>query len=83
MEMVQSVILLGSYLWVVTPNIMRFLVSLHNWVDQRITERLTWCRNSRWEYPPIREALLEAGMEKIGEYVSRHHTSVAQYITTR
>ena len=29
---VQYVLLLGSYLWVVTPNILRLLGSLHNWV---------------------------------------------------
>ena len=34
-------------------------------------------------YPPIGEEIVEAGLEPIGEYISRRHTSVAQYITTR
>ena len=33
--------------------------------------------------PPIWEAIAEAGLEPIGEYISLRHTGVAQYITTR
>ena len=43
---------------------------------------MPWFWNGLWEYPPIGEAIAEAGQEKIGEYISRRHTSVAQYITT-
>ena len=45
---VQSVLLLGSYLWVVTPNIMRLMGSLHNWLVQRITGRMPQCWNGCW-----------------------------------
>ena len=83
MAVVQSVLLLGSYLWFVTPNIMRFLGSLHNWVAQHINGRMPWCWNGCWEYPPIGEAIEEVGLEPIGEYILCRHTSVAQYISTR
>ena len=46
---VQSVLLLGSSLLVVTINILRLLGSLHNWVAQRITGRIPWYRNDFWE----------------------------------
>ena len=83
MAVVQSVLLLGSHLWVVTPNILRLLGSLHNWVVQRITGRMPQFWNSCWEYPLIGEALSESGLETIGGYISRRHTSVVQYITMR
>ena len=80
---VQSVLILGSDLWVVTPNIMRLLGSLCNWVAQQITGRMPRCWNGCWWYPPIGEAIAEARLEPIGEYISRCHISVPQYITTR
>ena len=83
MAVVQSVLLLGSYLWVVTPNILRLMGNIHNWVVQRITGRMPQCRNGRWYYPTIGERLPEAGLETVGEYISCLHTSVTQYITTR
>ena len=83
MVVVQYVLLLGSDSWVITPNVLRFLSSLHNWVVQRTTERMPRCQNGRWENPPIGEALSETDLEKIGKYISCCHTSVAQYITTR
>ena len=45
---VQSVMILGSYLWVVTPNIMRLMGSLHNWLVQRINGRMPQCQNGCW-----------------------------------
>ena len=83
MAVVQSVLILGSDSWVVTPNIMRFLGSLHNWVAQWTSGQMPWFRNGLWEYPPIGEALAEAGMEPIGECMSCQNTSVAQFITIR
>ena len=78
MVVVQSMILLGSESWVVTPKILQFLGSLQNRVAQRIYVRMPWYCNRHWEYPPIGEVLAESGMELIGEYISRRHTGVAQ-----
>ena len=76
-------LILGSYLLVVTPNILRLLGSLHNWVVQRISGMMPWFWNGSWEYPLIGEALAEAGMEPIGCYIFHYHTSVEYYISTR
>ena len=70
MAVVQSVLILGSESWVVNPNIMRLLGGLHNWVAQCTYGRMPWLQNSLWDYPPIGEALAEAGLEKIGECMS-------------
>ena len=36
-----------------------------------------------WEYPPLEEAMAEAGMQYVETYVSHCHNTVAQYIATR
>ena len=58
-------LIFGLGLWVVTPKVMRLLGSLHNWVAKLIFGRMPWFQNSHWEYPPIGEAFLEAGLEPI------------------
>ena len=83
MVVVQSVLLFGSESWVVTPLILRDLGSFHNREERRILGWMPQCQNSYWEYLPIGEALVEAGLDFIGEYISCHHISVAQYIATR
>ena len=37
----------------------------------------------QWTYPPLKEAMREAGFEGIRKAVSRRQNTVAQYITTR
>ena len=36
-----------------------------------------------WEYPSLEEAMVEAGFEGIGEYVTRRQNTVTQYIAKR
>ena len=36
-----------------------------------------------WYYPPLAEAMAEAGFEEIGKYVTRSQNTVAQYILMR
>ena len=69
--------------WVVTPQILQALWIFYDHVVRRISGQMARCRNGRWEYLPIGEAFAEAGLEPIGEYISRRHTKVAQYNTTR
>ena len=61
---------------------MQALGSLHNWLAQWISVQMPWCWNGRWEYPPIVEALSDAGLDTIGGYISQRHISAAQYIST-
>ena len=83
MLLVQSVLLLGSELYVNTPHIVQSLGSLHNWVAQLIYGRMPWCHNGLWEYPPIGEALSDTGLDPIGEYISQCNIILEQYISTR
>ena len=83
LELVQYVILFGSESQVVTPSTMQALGSLHNWLAQWISGWMPWCRNVRWQYSLIVEALSDAGIYLIGGYISQRHIIAAQYITTR
>ena len=81
---VKSVLLFGSEMWVLTPRILRAIGSLHNWVARWISGRMPQrLRNRGWGYPPIEEALENAGLETIGIYITRRQNTVAQYIATR
>ena len=40
-------------------------------------------RDGIWDYPPLAEALGEAGFEGMGKLVTRRQNTVAQYIATR
>ena len=74
---VQSVLIFGYKSCVSIPQIIQALSSIHNWVAQRISVQNPRYWNVRWEYPPIGEALAEAGLGPIGECISYQHTSVA------
>ena len=38
--------------------------------------------DGNWEYPPLGEAMLEAGFEGIGKYTTRRQNTGAHYIAT-
>ena len=66
--------------WVVTPRILWELGILHNRVVQRISVPMARLQNGQCNYPPIGEALEDAGLGAIGVYITCRHNSVAQYI---
>ena len=37
----------------------------------------------RWVYPPLEDAMMESVLQKVDKYVSRCHSTVAQFIATR
>ena len=76
--MVKYVLLFESESWFITPYIMRALSIFPNWVERWTYIWMFWCRNGRWEYPLIGEALVEKVMEPIGEYIYQQHISVTQ-----
>ena len=58
-------------MWVVTPHILRAMVSFHNKVTCQISGRMHQRPLNRvWDYLPIEEALEEAGMEKFVAYAT-------------
>ena len=79
----QSVLLFGEETWVITPRMEQALSSFQHSIARRLTRRHTSRRGGgSWEYPSLEEAMLEAGFEGIGTYITRRQNTVAQYIAT-
>ena len=84
LAVVQSVMLYGSEMWVLTSRIGSFLGRLHHRVTQRLTGRQPWQeRYGVWVYPPLDSAMAEATLQYLKTYVYRHQNRVAQFIVTR
>ena len=80
---VQHVLLFGAETWVLTPRIERALESSMHGDARRITGNRPRCGGGgKWYYPPLREAMQEAGFEDIRKAITRRHNTVAQYIAT-
>ena len=81
----QSVFLFREYTWVLNLRIERALDSFQNRVARRITGEQPRRRqmNGSWEYPPLVEALREAGFKGIRKFFTRRQNTVAQYIATQ
>ena len=80
----QAVLLFGAYTWVLTPRMERSLYIFQHRVAQGITGRQPRRRGGgSWEYPPLYEAIGEAGFEGIIKSVTKRHNMVAQYIATQ
>ena len=80
---VQSLLIYGSDTWVLTPRMKRVLGGFHHRVDLRLTGRQPWKGRDRgWVYPPMEDVMAEAGFQELETYVSRHHNTSAQYIST-
>ena len=74
----------GAETWVLTPRMERALISFQHRVARRLTGRqLRRKGGGIWEYPPLEEAMAEAGFERIGTYITRRQNTVAQYIATQ
>jgi hypothetical protein len=80
---VQSVLLYGSETWTVNPQMLQVLEGFHHQIARRITNKMPYLHNDHWIYPDIAEALAEAGLYPIAEYIHRQQTHIADYIATR
>ena len=70
--------------WIMAPCLLRAL----GWFHNRVSHRLTWKHLWRhldviWVYQLIGEAIGEAGLIIIEEYINRRKNTVAQYIVNR
>ena len=84
LAVVQLVQLYGSETWVMTPYIGRVLGGFHHRLAHRLTGRQPWRgRDGVWIYPPLEDAMAEAGLQEVDTYVSRCQNTVAQFIATR
>ena len=81
---VQAVLLFRAETWVLTLGMERDLDSFQHGDARRLTGRQPWRRgDGSWAYPPLKEAMREAGFEGIRQYITRRQNMVAQYIETR
>ena len=81
---VQAVLLFGADTSVLTPRMERALESFQHGAARRMTGRQPRRRgDGRWTYPPLKEAMREAGFEGIRKAITRRQNTVAQYIATR
>ena len=69
---VQAVLLFRAETWVITPRMERALDSFQHGAAQCLTGRKPRRRkNGRWVYPPLKEAMREAGSEGIRKFITR------------
>ena len=78
-----AVLLFGAETWVLTLRIERALESFQHgaarWINRRQPRRRG---DGHWIYPPLKEAMREAGFKGIWKTITRRQNTVAQYIAT-
>ena len=82
---VQSVLLYGCETWVITSQVLDVLRGFHNRVARRLSGKRPYLlpAENEWVYPPIEEALEEAGLFTIEHYISVRQNTLAANIATR
>ena len=84
LAVVQLVLLYGSETWVLTPHMHRMWNGFHHRVACILTGRQPWKGQDKgWVYPPLEDAMVEAGLQEVETYVSCRQNIMAQYIVTR
>ena len=82
---VQAVLLYGAETWAVSPAMLKALEGFHHRVACQLTGKvgryLPW--EDRWYYPPIEEALEEAGLFPIKVYIDRRQNTLVDHVATR
>ena len=80
----QAVLLFGEETWVLTQRMEKDLNRFQSRVAMRFTGKQPQQRTDRrWDYPPLSEALKEAGLEGIRKSLTRRQNTAAQYIAMR
>jgi hypothetical protein len=81
---VQAVLLYSCKTWSITSDMLAVLESFHHHVVRQLNHRHAYylCHADLWVWPSITEALEEAGMFTIREYISRRHEYILPYSET-
>ena len=80
----QAILLFGAETWALTHRMEKDLDRFQSRVARRLTGRQPRRKSyGSSEYPPLAEALREAGMEGIRQSITRRQNTVARYILTR
>ena len=84
LEVLQSFMLCGSDIWVMTLHIERVLVGFHHRAACRLMGGQFWRgRYGVWVYPPLEDAMAEAIFQEVDTYIYHHQNTVAHFIATR
>ncbi len=78
---VQSVLLYGSEMWVLSPAVLAMLEGFHTHAAYRMAKENVPRRglNQQWVYPPIDKVLEECGMHTIQHYINVRRETIAKY----
>ena len=83
-EVVQTLFLYGSDIWMVTGEMVTVIGGLYHQVTKKIAVNTARrAGDGRWEWPPAEKALEESGLWTIKEYIQRRHVTIAELITNR
>jgi hypothetical protein len=80
---VQAVLLYGCETWTLTDPMIKALESFHHKVARRISGKMPKLVDGEWHYPPLQEALDDAGLYPIRQYIDRRMNTIRHYIETR
>ena len=78
-----AVLLYGCETWTLTDTMIKVLEGFHHRVARRITGKMPYLEGDDWIYPPLVDAMEEAGLFTIGHYVHKRQTTIALHIATR
>ena len=81
---VQAILLYGCESWTLTNPMIKALESFHHRVARRISGKMPKrLHDGSWTYPPLQDALQEARLYPIREYIHRRVTTIRRYIEDR
>ena len=81
MSVVQAVLLFGSNMWVMTPQLKKSIEGSHHWVLWSMEGMGSkHQQHGTWIHTPIGAALAMVGMEKVGVYIADRQNTFVQYI---
>jgi hypothetical protein len=80
---VQTVLLCGCESWVITPRMMKVLEGFHHRVARRLSGKMARLEQGEWVYPPLEEALEDAGLFPLKHYIEKRQQRIAEYVATR
>ena len=76
--------LFGAEMWVLTQRMEKALDRFQSRFARRLMRRQPRRKKyGRWDYPPLAEALGEAGLERKGKTIARTHNTLAKNIATQ
>ena len=80
-EVVQTLFLYGSDIWMVTGEMVTVIGGLYHQVTKKIAVNTARrAGDGRWEWPPAEKALEESGLWTIKEYIQRRQFNISAHI---